>query len=256
MILIAKNSATVEHRYHSIVQRSRWHVETETVVRQTWADRFSILSPWFADILNVVKRDCKSEHLRLDPIFVRQHFGGMPVQRITLEDMRAVYLQQILSGHEKLAEFVANRWLFKHMDLYRFFEESLQKISPDFDKIQELSSEQADELIHQACEKFGTEKVFCFVAINDVVVPKPSFDRLQRQALDCLAQRQSEVVPEEEGIELRWRKEMNLLKERHEKKIAELTKKHQQEIQRLQKELAQLTSELNAARAAVPGARR
>ena len=84
----------------------------ETADRQTWAGRFSLLSPWFSDIMAVVKRDCKSEHLRLDPLFVRQHFGGTPVQKISLEEMRVVYLQQILAGHERLAEFVANRWLF------------------------------------------------------------------------------------------------------------------------------------------------
>lgn len=213
----------------------------ETTDRQTWAGRFSLLSPWFSDIIAVVKRDCKSEHLRLDPLFVRQYFGGTSVQRISLEEMRAVYLQQILSGHERLAEFVANRWLFRNMDIYRFFEEALQKISPDFEKIGELTQEQADDLIKQASEKFDSEKVFCFVAINDVVLPKDPFERLQRQALECLSKRQKESPVGEDGeVEDRWRGEMDRMKERHEKKIAEITKKHQQELQRLQKEIAQM----------------
>lgn len=213
----------------------------ETTDRQTWAGRFSLLSPWFSDIMAVVKRDCKSEHLRLDPLFVRQHFGGTPVQRISLEEMRAVYLQQILAGHERLAEFVANRWLFRNMDIYRFFEDSLQKISPDFEKISELTQEQADALVKEAGEKFGIEKVFCFVAINDVALPKEPFERLQREALECLSKRQEEHPNDEDAeTEDRWRAEMDRLKERHEKKIAEMTKKHQQEVQRLQKQIAQL----------------
>jgi hypothetical protein len=217
----------------------------ETTDRQTWAGRFSLLSPWFSDIIAAVKRDCKSEHLRLDPLFVRQHFGGAPVHKISLEEMRVVYLQQILAGHERLAEFVANRWLFRNMDIYRFFEESLQKISPDFDKIKELSQEQAEDLIRQAIDAFDCEKVFCFVAINDVALPKEPFERLQRQALECLSKRQeSQPADEEAEDENRWRKEMDRIKERHEKKIAEMTKKHQQEILRFQKEISQLKCDL------------
>ena len=229
----------------------------ETVNRKTWAGRFSLLSPWFSDIIAAVKRDCKSEHLRLDPGFVRQHFGGTPVQRISLEEMRAVYLQQILAGHERLAEFIANRWLFRHMDIYRFFEESLEKISPDFDSISELTQEQADELIKQASEKFDCEKVFCFVAINEVALPKEPFERLQRQALECLSKRQNEMPADEDAeAEEKWRGEMDRMKERHEKKIAEMTKKHQQEVQRLQKEISQLKCDLSQQCAALPSTQR
>lgn len=227
----------------------------ETTDRKTWAGRFSLLSPWFADIIADVKKDCKSEHLRLDPLFVRQHFGGMPVQRISLEDMRTVYLQQILAGHERLAEFVANRWLFRNMELYRFFEESLQKISPDFDSITELTQEQSNALVEEASEKFGCEKVFCFVAINDVALPKEPFERLQRHALDCLSKRQKETpAGHDDDGEGRWRAEMDRLKERHEKKITEMSKKHQQEVQRLQKEIARLTCDL-AKKVAAPAVR-
>jgi len=166
------------------------------------------------------------------------------VQRITIEEMRAVYLQQILGGHERLAEFIANRWLFRNMDIYRFFEESLEKISPEFEKITELPADQAEALLKEACEKFGCEKTFCFVAINDVVLPKPLFERLQRQALEHLSVRQKdEPADEQEEAEARLRAEMDRLKERHEKKIAEMTKKHQQEVQRLQKEISQLKAE-------------
>jgi hypothetical protein len=132
------------------------------------------------------------------------------------------------------------------MDVYRFFEESLQKISPDFDKIKELTQEQADSLITQAADKFGYEKVFCFVAINDVAVPKEPFERLQRQALEALSKRQKEI-PADDGADAegRWRSEMDRMKERHEKKIAEMTKKHQQEVQRFQKEIEKLQCDLS-----------
>lgn len=218
----------------------------ETVDRKTWAGRFAILSPWFSDIMNVVKRDCKSEHLRLDPVFVRQHFGGVPIHRITVEELRAVYMQQILGGHNRLAEFVTNRWLFRNMDVYRFFEDSLQKIAVDFEKIAELTKEQAEPLIADALLKFDAEKVFCFITINEVAIPNECFEKLQRQALEKLAERQ-EREPEGDKKDGLLRQEMTRIKERHEKKIQELTKKHQQELQRLQIEVSSLRADLKRA---------
>jgi hypothetical protein len=218
----------------------------DTVDRKSWSGRFAILSPWFSDIMNVVKRDCKSEHLRLDPLFVRQHFGGVPIHRITFEEMRAVYLQQVIGGHDRLAEFVTNRWLFRNMEMYRFFEESLQKISTDFEKIAELTNEQAEPLLAQALQKFDVEKVFCFIILNEVAVPNDCFEKLQRQALEKLAERQESEPQEGEKGDL-LRQEMDRIKERHEKKIQEMTKKHQQEIQRLQKEISSLRAELSKA---------
>jgi hypothetical protein len=196
--------------------------------------------------MNVVKRDCKAEHLRLDPLFVRQHFGGAPIHRITFEEMRAVYLQQVLGGHNRLAEFVTNRWLFRNMEMYRFFEEALQKISTDFEKIAQLTDEQALPLIEQALDKFDVEKIFCFIILNEVTVSNDCFEKLQRQALEKLAERQEKEpeVGEKDGL---LRQEMDRIKERHEKKIVEMTKKHQQEIQRLQKEISLLRAELNKA---------
>ena len=227
----------------------------ETVAQQTWAGRFSLLSPWFSDIVTAVKRDCRSEHLRLDPGFVRQHFGGVPVQRISIEEMRTVYLQQILAGHDRLAEFIANRWLFRNMDIYRFFEGFLEKISPEFEKITEVPAEKAEFLVKEACEKFGAEKTFCFVTINEVALPKPISEKLQRRALESLSERQKEQPADEhEEVEERLRGEMDRLKERHEKKIAEMTKKQQQEVQRLQREISQLKEQVRALKAERPGA--
>lgn len=208
---------------------------------RVWAERFSLLSPWFPSIMGEVKKDCKTEHLRLDPVFVQQHFGGIAIHKITLEDMRAVYLQQIFAGNERVAEFIANRWLFRNMEMYRFFEAELAKISPEFEKISELSGEQAEALVSAACAKFDCGKVLCFVALNEVALPKEHLEKLQRHALQLLAQKQEQETEESEADRLR--QELNRLKERHERKVAEMNKKHQFELQRLQKEVAQLRHE-------------
>jgi hypothetical protein len=213
--------------------------------RKTWVGRFSLLSPWFSDIIASVKRDCKSEHLRIDPLFVRQNFGGSPLHRITTDEMRAVYLQHILSGNEKLAEFIANRWLFRNMELYRFFESSLQKISPEFEKISELPNDEAEKLLQEACERYGVEKVFCFATINEVAFSEALYEKLQREALEKLSARQGNEKDDDDDGKNLLRLEMDRLKERHEKKVTEMTRKHQIEVSRLTREIADLKRELS-----------
>jgi len=211
--------------------------------KESCSERFSLLSPWFAEIISVVKRDCKNEHLRLDSTFVRQHFGGVPIAKISLEDMRAVYLQQVLAGQERIAEFISNRWLFRNMEVYRFFEEELGKISPEFEKII-LTEEQARKILAVAIERFGAEKIFCFVLLNEVALPKAPLDDLQREALECLAKRQQkEEASEEESVLQRMQQELDRTKARYEKKIQEMTKKHQIEIKKFQKQISQLQTE-------------
>lgn len=216
----------------------------ESIDRKTWAGRYSLLTPWFFDIMNVVKKDCKNEHLKLNPGFVREHFSGMPLHRITIEEMRAVYLRLILGGNDQLAEFVSNRWLFRNMELYNFFEQALSEVSPDFEKIPELTQEQAEKLIQQASEKFGCENVFCFVVVNEVVIPQDVFNKLQRQAVEALAKRQKEEEDGECTSQDKWRQEIERLKERQEKKIQEMIKRQQQEVQRLNSEIAKLKEAL------------
>jgi hypothetical protein len=216
------------------------------VDRSSWAGKFSLLSPWFSEMLDVIKRDCKQEHLSVDPHFVRKFFAGKPVARISLDEMRAVYMQQILAGNDQIADFIANRWLFRNMDLYRFFEEELQKVSPEFEKIKELSVEETEKLFEKALKSFSLEKIFCFVVINEVAFNPVFFENLQKQALEALSKRQKEQPEENSNKEvLLLKEEMERIKERHEKKIQEMKRQHQQEIGRFQNEILSLKKELS-----------
>lgn len=217
----------------------------EVIDRKTWSGRFSLLTPWFSDIIELIKRDCKNEHLRLNPQFVREHFAGLPMHRINLEEMRSVYLRLILAGNDPLAEFIANRWLFRNMELYGFFEKALSEVSPEFEKIQEIPEDKAETIIQTACERHGPEVVFCFVVINDVVISQEILERLQRQAVESLARRQKESDGESQSVEERLRKEIDRMKDRQEKKIQEMTKKHQQEVHRLFAEINALKAQLS-----------
>ena len=223
---------------------------TSTPKEMTWAQKYSLISPWFPKILNQIKRDCKSEHLSIDPHFVRTHFAGKPIVRISLYEMRAVYLQQIFAGYDRLAEFIANRWLFRNMDLYRFFETELEKKIPSFEKIGEIPFEIAEPLIHEGINRFGVEDIFCFAVLNDLALPQSIFEKLQKEALQLVADSESQNMsldPEKKQLE-QLKSEMEKIKERHEKKVEELLKRHKQEVERLTKELIQAKKELQAIR--------
>jgi len=209
--------------------------------QKMWQEKFSQISPWFSDIIADIKKDCKNEHLRLDPQFVRQHFGGMPIHRITIEQMRDVYFRQILAGHVRLAEFIVNRWLFRNMEIYRFFETALKKIDLEFEKLESLPLTESRTLLAEALKTFQCEKLFCFVVLNDVAFPESLLEELQKRALDSLSIRQENH--EEDRIEKKLREEMVRMKERHEKKVQELTKRHQGELEQLRREVAKLRQE-------------
>ncbi len=219
----------------------------------TWAYKYSLISPWFEHILSQIKKDCKTEHLSIDPHFVRTYFAGKPVARISLEEMRAVYLQQIFAGHDRLAEFIANRWLFRNMEIYRFFEKELESKIPHFDHVTELPQEAVEPILHEAIQKYGIEPVFCFTVLNDVALPKALFEKLQKDALQLAAESQdkNEKLDAEEKQIQALKAEIISLKERQERKLAEVQKKHRQEIERLMKDIQTLHNQLETLKARV-----
>ena len=213
--------------------------------RKTWKGRFSLVSPWFADIVSSIKQQLKSEHLSLDPVFVRTHFSGLPLHRISQEELRAVYLREILSGQNQLAEFVANRWLFKNLPLYTFFEGQLEKIGGNIETIEAIADEQAILMIQSALEKsFSIDDVFCFVTLNDVRFSDEVFVDLHKKALELLSERNKPALKKENCREEKLEDELKKTKEKCEKRVAELTRKHELELTKLHKEIRELKLKL------------
>lgn len=231
---------------HETMLRAEQDSAVSTIDATVWANKFSIISPWFERLLSQIKKDCKSEHLSVDPHFVRVHFAGKPVPKISLEDMRIVYLHQIFSGHDRLAEFIANRWLFRNMDLYRFFESRLESQVPDFETVKALPKDIIEPILADAILQFGSEMVFCFVVLNDVALPKELFDGLQKTALEELSKDSANhgfANREDKEIQT-LRAEIVTLKERHEKKCTEMQRKQKQQVDRLEKEIVLLREEV------------
>lgn len=145
-------------------------------------NQFLPLKNWMFVILNAIKKDIKSDHLGSDPEFYRTYFGNRPQNRLTAEEIFAAYEKELLEGNAKLAEWVVNRWVFKHADLYQIFAERLAQIDPDFEKIDTLTEEQSREVLQGTVEAYGAIPTFLFVLLNGVVFPESVRSSLMAKA--------------------------------------------------------------------------
>lgn len=146
-------------------------------------NRFHTLQNWTREVLQDIKKDLKNDHLHTDPIFYKTYFGNRPLNRLTTEEIFTAYAQELVKGNEDLAEFVVNRWVFKHGDLYQHFALRLGAINPDFEKIEQLTDAEADTVLSGAAESFGAIPTFLFVLLNGVVFSEMIINRLHKAAV-------------------------------------------------------------------------
>ena len=145
-------------------------------------NQFQTLQNWTHEIFNAIKKDIKSDHLHTDPVFYRTYFGNRPQNRLTSEEIFAAYEKELLKGNDELAEWVVNRWVFKHGDLYQHFVQRLERINPEFDQIQHLTKEESESVLEGAIESFGAIPTFLFSLLNGVVFPADVLERLRKAA--------------------------------------------------------------------------
>jgi hypothetical protein len=199
------------------------------------------LTPFHFHIFSTVKKDCKSEHLAIDSQFLKKHFPGKVAAKITTDDLVAIYPKVINEGHEQLAEFIANRWLLKHMDTYHFFEEELKKINPKFDQIIEISVNEADDILHRALEETNPINCYIFCVLNSVAFPSHIIKSLEEKALSCVTMSTKAQEEEKENIDAQYgMKEVQKICDRYEKKLSGMQKKYVKDTASLQKKVTSL----------------
>ena len=147
-------------------------------------EMFRLLAPWHPRIFAAVKKDVRNEHLKLDKAFYKVHFGNKVLIRLTVDDLLSVYPAVIAKGHEKLAEFIANRWILRHIDVYNFFESKLKAINPQVEKIVLIDEEAATRIIDEAVRLFGAEDSYIFCIFNQVAFSTLQLERLRSGAED------------------------------------------------------------------------
>lgn len=214
-------------------------------------NQFEILQPWINQILNVIKKDIKSEHLGSDPLFYKNYFGNRPQNRLTSEEIFIAYEKELLKGNEDLAEWIVNRWVFKHGDLYTHFAEKLSQILPDFDQIEALDEHQSEQVLHGAVANFGALPTYLFSVLNGVVFPEAILKKLRQEAEreEAVKKAEATAVAEKQSFEqliARHEREMQRLQEKYESRLAGVQKKYDTDVAALKKQIRSLQQKLHA----------
>lgn len=213
------------------------------------ANQFLTLQNWTFEVLETIKKDLKSDHLHTDPLFYQKHFGRRPQNRLSVEEILTAYEKELVEGHPEIAEFVVNRWVFKHGDLYQHFADRLSKIHPNFDEIKQLTPEQSKQVLQGAAETFGAVPTFLFCVLNGVVFPPTILEELRRGAeVEKSARLQKEETEAERDnlqkvIEAHQREVARL----HDK-IAGVQKKYVNDTEALKKQIKSLQQKLHGPR--------
>ncbi len=210
---------------------------------------FHAVRPWIPDILHAIKKDLKADHLAVDKIFYKAHFGARPLNKLTLEEIFKVYEKELIEGNQELIEWAVNRWVFKHGDLYQRFASQLSEIHPEFYTIEALTEEQSERLLAALSDSSASE-VYLFSHLNGVVFPESIFERLR-----IAAEKESEAAKAaelkeraEESVEKeleRLRRDAGRLKEKYEDKLAGVQRKYQTDIEALKKQIRSLQQKLD-----------
>lgn len=211
---------------------------------------FTSIQPWICRVLETIKKDIKTELLPSDPTFYRSHFGNRPQNRLTTEEIFAVYEKELLSGNESLGEWVINRWVFKNGDIYQHFAEKLSQIQEDFAQIEALDEPQSQAILKGAVEAYGALNTYLFSVLNGVVFPQIVLERLKKDAeKESVEQAAKETSAQEkqtlEQILGRHQREVARLQEKYESRLAGVQKKYATDVEALKKQVRSLQQKLN-----------
>jgi len=211
------------------------------------------LTPWMHNILDPIKKEVKNEHLRQDWPFFNQHFAGKQLNKLSIEEMAPAYAHAVCHAEngEELGEFLCNRWLLKHSDLYHHFEQELGRITDNFQELEILDRELSVKMMEKAIQEFGAPNTFLFCVLNSVVFPEEVFKLLREKAEKEAAEEQveQEVKQEQfsmEQMESNHKLQLARLTDKYEKKLNGLQKKYLQDVSTLKKQLAALQRKLHA----------
>lgn len=213
---------------------------------------FQKVDPWLQDILEVVKKDLKQEHLKKDKVFCKKYFLGKGASQVSIEEMVCAYRQEISTGNVGLAEFIASRWLLKNTDVYGFFEKKLTQLSPDFDQLESLEDSFAQELKQEAQRQFSPTRLYLFSVLNAVTFSEEIFEELREAALEY-TKKESEKhaqLKEQEDLEAmrkRFEREMRALSGKFEKKLSGMERKYVRDTEMLKGQIRTLSRKLEEA---------
>lgn len=219
----------------------------------SYKDKLAMLSPWLTDIVDTIKKDLRQEHLGRDWNFVKQYLGGKNPNKATVEELSEAYKNAVANGEngEDIAEFICNRWMLKHTDLYSHFEQELSKLFPNFSELEEIDEAHSKTLVANAVKEYGAPNTYQFCVINSVVFPKKVFEELSKKAASEADHAKKEETAKQElktieDCKTNYEQQIARLTDKYEKKLGGLQKKYTTDVDALKKQLATLQRKLTA----------
>lgn len=212
-------------------------------------NKFEIIHPWISIVLEAIKKDIKTDFLPGKASFIRAHFGNRPTHRLTIEEIFEACAKDLLAGDEEFSEWVVNRWVFRHGDIYSHFAERLGKISQDYSAIRQLSEEESDGVLEGAAQKFGALPLYLFSVLNGVVFPETVFARLRSAAEEeeaRLLEQKEEARESQRKVQAEqdYRRELARLQEKYEGKVSGVMKKYGTDVDALKKQIRSLQKQV------------
>lgn len=205
--------------------------------------------PWIKNhtdaLIRDIRKDLKQDHLKKDTAFLKKHFPAKVPNKLTQEELNGVYSAVLAEGDEALWEFVSERWLLKHTDIYNFFEQELKKITDDFSSLSEIEAGAAEKIMQESVRQFGAENTLLFAVLNSVVFPKSVYEKLAKLAA-VKEEAEKEVVGESiEALLKKHEQQMRRLEERYEKKLSGMERKYLADTTALKKQISTLQRKLS-----------
>lgn len=218
-----------------------------------YKEKLVLLQDWLPEIINVIKKDLRKEHLQQDPAFVKKFLSNKNLNKLAVEDLVQAYRQALIEEErsEAIADFISNQWLLKNSEVYQYFEEFLRPRVPNFTDISELDEGISIELMNGSINEFGAKTTYFFAVINSVVFPLTIFDQLrQRAKTETVQQLDQEKVQQERdtslNLEKSYQQQIARLTDKYEKKLQGLQTKYTQDVESLKKQISNLQRKLHA----------
>ncbi len=214
----------------------------------SYQEKFASILPWSKEIIADIKKDVRGEFLRKQLSFVQKYFSKKAVDKLSIEEIANAFWAEVGEGKEEIGEWIAARWIVKHVDLYQFFAMELTKINPHFSEIELLSLDESKSLLMQAASQFGLSEIYLFSVLNSVAFPGEVFEELRQKVLSQITSQdlacQKEEVCDIAELKAKQEREIAKMTERYENKLQALTKKYFTDVEGLRKQVGQLQRKL------------
>ena len=219
------------------------------ITDKTYKEKFSTISPWGADMIHAVRKEIKTEHLPRERGLIQKYFTKKAIDKLSPDELSDAYLNEIAEGNEDVAAWICSRWMLRYSEIYHFFAERLQEINPDFEQIDSVPDAQGVRWMEEAIDAFGAKLSYLFCVINAVSLSPELFHEF-RQRVESEEEKLRADLPEEKleedvaELKKRHAQEIVRLTEKYEKKLLGFHKKYSTDVDALKKQIAALQRRL------------